>query len=407
MASSSSSLLLPLFFFFIIYPIQAQLQTPILPNSAIFPITKDLKTLQYITQTHHVHRKKPINLVLDLSSPFLWISSDSEELISIPSCSIQCSMAKPFHFGDKKHCFFNTHLSKCHLSVQNGITGMTKKGELVEDLIVVRSESGNGFTEGLLFARGSKALLNGLASEAQGVMGLGRSPIGIPSQLAAKFEFDMRFVTCLGSSNGFLSFGKMGMNSILGLTSLTYTNLVNYQDVSVNSQDYYINVRGIKVNGKRVALGLGQEGLGRTKISTIVPYTTLESSIYGIFKSAYLKAAKYMNMIRVNSPKGPFDLCFSSKGSGKDTSVPEIDLVLQSEMVKWRINGRNSMVKMSDEVVCLGILDGGFDSKTSIVIGGFQLEDMLLEFDLGTNMLGFSQASCADYIVESGVKESL
>ncbi|XP_065863420.1 probable aspartic proteinase GIP2 [Euphorbia lathyris] len=407
MASSPPFLLLlPLFFSFLIYPIHALSQISLSQPSVFLPVTRDPTTLQYITQIHH---EKPTNLIIDLSAPFLWIDCDSGEpkLPSrrvIPSCSIQCSMAKPFHFGDnnKKHCFFGTHLSSCSLSVQNPISGSTSKGVLVEDVIAVGSKSGKQVTDSFLFACAPTAMLNGLASEAQGILGLGRSPISIPSQLAAKFEFQNKFATCLSNSNGFISFGNMGTNSISGLT---YTNLVH------DSQDYFINVRAIKINGKRVALGLGQEGIGsRTKISTLVAYTTLESTIYGIFKNAYLKAAIFMNMTRVVPSGAPFDLCFSSKGI-ENISVPVIDLVLQSEMVKWRIYGRNSMVKVSEDVMCLGILDGGLDSKTSIVIGGFQLEDMLLEFDLGTNMLGFSQplslrqASCSDFLLESGVKE--
>ncbi|XVF45680.1 hypothetical protein PTKIN_Ptkin02bG0226800 [Pterospermum kingtungense] len=140
-------------------------------------------------------------------------------------------------------------------------------------------------------------------------------------------------------------------------------------------------------------LGDEEDKLG-TKLSTVEPYTTMESSIYAIFTKAYVKAATSMNMTRV-AAVAPFGLCFSSKGvrnSVLGPSVPEIDLILQSEMVKWRILGRNSMVKGSkaQEVMCLGLVDGGLEQSSSIVIGGLLLEDNLLEFDLETSMLRFS-----------------
>ena len=110
-----------------------------------------------------------------------------------------------------------------------------------------------------------------------------------------------------------------------------------------------------------------------------MPYTTLQTSIYANFESAYLKAASSMDMKRVD-PVSPFGLCFESNGVGSSQvgpNVPVIDLVLQSEMVKWSIHGRNSMVQVNDDVMCLGFVDGGENPRNSIVIGGFQLEDVL------------------------------
>ncbi|KAL8100263.1 hypothetical protein AgCh_032494 [Apium graveolens] len=139
----------------------------------------------------------------------------------------------------------------------------------------------------------------------------------------------------------------------------------------------------------------------------------MDTTTYDILVQAFVGAATHMNMTRVAAPHTTtFGTCFSSQkssysvhktlasGSDKGLNVaPIIELVLQSEMVKWRIDGRNSMVRISDEVVCLGILDGGLSDKREITIGGYQLEDNLLEFDLGTSMLGFSsslrQTSCS------------
>jgi hypothetical protein len=48
-------------------------------------------------------------------------------------------------------------------------------------------------------------------------------------------------------------------------------------------------------------------------------------------------------------------------------------------------------------------VDGGVNPRTSIVIGGHQLEDNLLQFDLAASRLGFSssllfrQTTCANF----------
>ena len=139
-----------------------------------------------------------------------------------------------------------------------------------------------------------------------------------------------------------------------------------------------------------------------------MPYTTMQSSIYNSFKTSFEDAAVAMNITRVASV-APFELCFSSRGSQVGPSMPVIELVLQSEMVKWTIHGRNSMVRVSDEVLCLGFLDGGVNPRNSIVIGGYQLEDVIVQFDLATSMVGFSSSlvakntKCSDFKFASSI----
>lgn len=134
----------------------------------------------------------------------------------------------------------------------------------------------------------------------------------------------------------------------------------------------------------------------------------MESSIYETFISAYLKAAARINMTTVASMP-PFSMCFSAKSVGRTPigpAVPPVDLLLQTEMVKCRIQGRNLMVRVTDEIMCLGIINGGLDAKDSIVLGGYQLEDNLLQFDLGTSMLGFSSSSTTKQTSCSNLKMS-
>lgn len=106
------------------------------------------------------------------------------------------------------------------------------------------------------------------------------------------------------------------------------------------------------------------------------------------------------------------DIGFSRIGP----SVPAIDLVLQKETVVWSIIGANSMVQVTSEVICLGFVDAGSDPstalagtvpggsspETSVTIGAHQLENNLLQFDLGASRLGFSSlflhhTNCANF----------
>lgn len=231
------------------------------------------------------------------------------------------------------------------------------------------------------------------------MLGLGVDKLSLPSQFATALNLRRRFAVCLSPTRGYLVLSGVDIpsSSIIGSqlwNSLTYTPLISSTD------GYHVNVKSIKVNGKPVPLNASllsfdQNGKGGTKLSTLAPYTTMETSIYKAFVEEFVNA---MNMTRV-AEVAPFGVCFGSEGRRE---FPAVDLVLQSEMVKWRIEGRNSMVEVGGGVMCLGFLDGGRLKEASIVIGGHQLEDNLLDFDMGNSMLGFSSSflargiSCSD-----------
>ena len=153
----------------------------------------------------------------------------------------------------------------------------------------------------------------------------------------------------------------------------------------------------MKVNEKVV------RGVKKTpmEISTVKPYTIMETSIYKAVVAAFAKESGLLRRAAVK----PFGFCFDSRKIGSTRvgyAVPQIDLVLQSELVYWRIFGGNSVVDVAEGVACLAFVDGGPAAK-GIVLGGYQLEDNLVEFDLAAGRLGFSsslrfrQTTCANF----------
>jgi len=94
----------------------------------------------------------------------------------------------------------------------------------------------------------------------------------------------------------------------------------------------------------------------------------------------------------------PFGVCYPA-GDLTETrvgpAVPTVDLVMQSEEVFWRIFGGNSMVRIEKggvDVWCLGFVDGGSRRRSAVVIGGHQLEDNVVEFDVDSNRFGFTSS---------------
>ncbi|KAL5541661.1 hypothetical protein UlMin_009371 [Ulmus minor] len=403
------------------------------PKALVLPVTKvtSTSTPQYTTQIKQRTPLVPIKLTLDLGGEFLWVDCDQGYVSSTykPALcrSAQCNLARSKACGEcvdapKPGCNKNT----CSLFPYNPFIKTSTGGEVAQDIVSVQST--NGFNPGksvsvpkLLFTCGSTFLLEGLANGVKGIAGLGRLKIGLPSQLASAFSFHRKFAICLSSStssNGVIFFGDGPYNLLPNndvSKSLIYTplilNPVSTAGASFQgdpSADYFIQVQSIKINDKLVPLNasllkINSEGNGGTKISSVTPYTELETSIYNAVIGAFIKAIEKVPRV---APIAPFGACFNSKNIGSTRvgpAVPSIDLVLQSEKVFWRIFGANSMVQVKEDVLCLGFVDAGVNPRTSIVIGGHQIEDNLLQFDLATSRVGFSSSlffqrtTCANF----------
>ncbi|KAL9407987.1 hypothetical protein AB3S75_046515 [Citrus x aurantiifolia] len=395
-------------------------KTSFRPKALVLPVTKDSSTLQYVTEIKQRTPHVPVKLTIDLGGRSLWVNCDEETYKSssykfAPCHSAPCSLANARICWDcfsepRQFCQNRT----CNILPDNPIRGIFSNGPVSMDVVSIQSTDGKNpgkvvsFPQ-LLFVCASFDLSD-LAKGVTGMAGLGRAKISLPSLFSAAFSFPRKFAICLSSSskaNGAVFFGDgpyVMLPDVDVSKSLTYTplilNPVTTASISLfpePSSDYFIGVKSIKINGNVVPLNtsllsVDKKGFGGTKISTVNPYTVMETSIYKAFTEAFIK--ELANVPRVK-PVSPFGTCFSSTHIGSTrvgAAVPQIDLVLQSSRVIWSIFGANSMVQVKDDVLCLGFVDGGVNPRTSIVIGGHQLEDNLLQFDLATSRLGFSSS---------------
>ncbi|GMI69370.1 secreted aspartic protease 2 [Hibiscus trionum] len=403
------------------------------PKALVIPVAKDASTLQYLTTIDQRTPLVPADLVVDLGGRFLWVDCERDYVSStyrpVRCRSAQCSLDGADGCGDcfsapRPGCNNNT----CGVTPDNSVTHVATSGEVAQD--VVSLQSTNGRNPGrvvnvprFIFACAPTFLLQGLASGVAGMAGLGRTRIGLPSQFAAAFSFRRKFAVCLSSStsaNGVIFFGDGPYTFLPGIDlsqSLTFTPLfinpvstASAFPMGEPSAEYFIGVKSIKVNEKPVSLNtallsINNQGVGGTKISTVNPYTVLEASIFKAVTDTFINEAAAMNITRV-AGVAPFEVCFSSSnifGTRVGPTVPSINLVLQNQDVVWRIFGANSMVAVNRDVLCLGFVNGGSNPRTSIVIGGQQLENTLLQFDLATSRLGFSgtllgmRTACANF----------
>ncbi|KAI3986362.1 hypothetical protein MKX01_002207 [Papaver californicum] len=385
------------------------------PTTSFRPkaLTKDASTLQYLTHINQRTPLVPVKVVVDLGDQYLWVDCEQGYASSTygpAHCgSPQCSQAmKTLGCGTcfsppRPGCNNNT----CNLFPENTINQGSFITEVASDVVSVQSTDGSNpgasvTAKQFIFSCAPTALLEGLAKGVTGMAGFGRSKIGLPSQFSAAFSFPRKLAMCL-ASNGitFLGDGPYVMQpGIELLSSLSYTPLLINPVSTAGAYvlgdtlvEYFIAVKSIRINEEQVPLKKNllsinsTNGFGGTKISTVNPYTVMETSIYNAFVDHLSKhvLAERMWHIRLGY------------------AVPTIELVLQNEKVMWRIFGANSIVQVSDGVLCLGFVDGGINPRTSILLGGYQLEDNLLQFDIARSRLGFSssllfiQTTCSNF----------
>ncbi|KAF3457197.1 hypothetical protein FNV43_RR01854 [Rhamnella rubrinervis] len=393
-------------------------------TSIILPIRKDVATTQYHTIIDFQISSNPVKATLDLGGQNFWFNCDHINVSTahpIPCASPKCKTlldGKPTCTSRSSKAAATT--STCAVSASNSVTGLVVCGQsLYESSISVDTSDGRLylFSEQLspfYFACSSpgSSLFQGLAKVSAGLIGLGRSPLALHKQVTSSLNLAPKFAICLPAYDKYYG-GSMfiggGPYYVANRTaaffsvSLTTTPLVTAPSAS---NEYFIDVLAIKVDGQPLRfdsslLSIDNHGVGGTKLSTVNRFTVLHTSIYKALVHEFVSKAAARNITRVASV-APYEACFSVKstaGTRTGPRVPTIDMVLPGNMnnVVWRIYGVNSMVKAKKDVMCLGFVDGGYNARTSIVLGGHQLEDYLIEFDLSTSRLGFSSSLHLQY----------
>lgn len=406
-------------------------------TSIHFPIRKNQTSLQYYTtfEAGNPQSRTKVDALIDLGAQAVWFDCTSYVSSSYKRAACGSNRCKKAlgsvcvgcNSAPRPGCSNNT----CGVFAFNPLTEYLTAQELGEDTIRVTSSNGlsiqpNYDAPKIQFSCADSGIVEGLPGDkTKGLVGLARTHVSLVSQVSSVFGLAKKFALCIPSSSDkglgdiFIGGGPYYMppstedQSLSLVSTLLVTNPVSTAPISSEgevSNEYFINVKDIQIDGKRVAfnsslLSIDKNGVGGTKISTTVPYTTLHSVIYKRLVKDFVKAAAVDNIKRVASV-APFGACFDAKTAPKTLTgpaVPDIDLVLEGKTIRFRLYGSNSMVEVKKNVICLAFVDGGAEPRTSIVLGGHQLENRVLEFDLAGSKLGFTQSlqlwntSCSHY----------
>ncbi|KAF1882197.1 hypothetical protein Lal_00038842 [Lupinus albus] len=380
-------------------------------NPITLPIVKDQKTNLFYTPLGIGTPQHYFNLTIDIGGPILWYDCNN---------NYNSSTYNPVHC-DSKTCTGDAGCTSCNgpfkpgcsndtcgATILNPFADYIFSGDTGEDVLFMSGNTLSHLISGCTNSdgfSGEAQVLKGLPEGSKGIIGLARTDLALQTQLSSILNLPRKFSLCLPSSNN-NGRGKVviGGGTTQPTILVTTTLIVNpFSTAPIFSEgdpsyEYFIDVKSINIEGndlnfKSSLLSIDSKGNGGTKISTMNPFTILHSSILKPLVRDFVKKASDRKIKKVVSV-APFEACFDLSTIGVTVTglnVPTIELVLK-EGVKWTFYGGNSMVLVNKNVACLAFVDGGKETRTSVIIGGYQLEDNLLEFDLVSSKLSFSSS---------------
>ncbi|KAH0907091.1 hypothetical protein HID58_038918, partial [Brassica napus] len=362
----------------------------------ILPIFKHEPSKQYYTLIYigSATTSSPVNLLLDLGTNLTWLNCRNIKSLSslrLVTCeSYTCKFITGTTGCDGKICLYrepspflltNHTVTKTDRVVQDKATIFTTENGVPPSIVSFRP-----FT----FSCAVQSNLQGIASPISGVIGLCSGEHPFWRQVSSAFNVIPKFALCLPSSR----VGKfyMGATSSFNTPLFGGNNPVpmTLTPLTLVSGKYLISVTSIYVDG--IHLPVNPSLLeGGAKLSTVVPYTVLQTDIYDALAQSFTFNAARKGMSETTG-HAPFKHCFEEGASGKniDVSMMEIGLPGNGKEVKWRFQGANIVERVSETVICLAFVDGGNKPNEFMVIGTHQLQDYLIEFDFSTRRLAFS-----------------
>uniref|UniRef100_A0A453GK21 Peptidase A1 domain-containing protein n=1 Tax=Aegilops tauschii subsp. strangulata TaxID=200361 RepID=A0A453GK21_AEGTS len=181
--------------------------------------------------------------------------------------------------------------------------------------------------------------------------------------------------------------------------SMPYTPLVT----KGGSPAHYISARFIEVGDTRVPVSEGALATGGVMLSTRLPYAVLRRDVYRPLVDAFTKAlaAQHANgapVARAVEPVAPFGVCYDTKTLGNNLGgywVPNVGLAVDGGS-DWAMTGKNSMVDVKPGTACVAFVEmkgveAGDGRAPAAILGGAQMEDFVLDFDMEKKRLGFSR----------------
>ena len=348
------------------------------------------------------------NIVVDTAGPLVWSTCQRGHLpAEFPCNSPTCRLANAYPVPGCHEPGCEQDRRKdgtCTAYAYNPVTGVCASGSLDRTRIVANTTDGSNPVSQVnvraVAACAPETLLASLPRGSTGVAGLAGSGLALPAQVASTQKVANRFLLCLPTGGlGVAIFGGGPLPWPQFTQSMDYTPLV----AKGGSPAHYISLKSSKVENTRVPVSERALATGGVMLSTRLPYALLRHDVYRPLVAAFTKAlaaqpANGAPVARAVKPVAPFELCYDTKTLGNNPGgywVPNVGLAVDGGS-DWAMTGKNSMVDVKPGTACVAFVEmkgvaAGDGRAPAVILGGAQMEDFVLDFDMEKKRLGFSR----------------
>ncbi|KAI4385607.1 hypothetical protein MLD38_003613 [Melastoma candidum] len=302
------------------------------------------------------------------SSPVVFDNSKSSTFASLGCQAAQCQQA-PTSTCSGSSCIFNMTYG-----------GSSLAASLSQDVLTVATDAITGYTFGCI----QKA--TGTSLPPQGLLGLGRGSLSLPSQ--SQNLYQSTFSYCLPSPkstnfSGSLRLGPVGQPKRIKSTPL----LKN----PVRPSLYYVNLLGIRVGSKVVnipasALAFNTTNGGGTIFDSGTVYTRLVAPAYAAVRDEFRRRMRNANVTSL----GGFDTCYTVP-----IAAPTMTLIFEGMNVT--LPAENLLIhSTAGSITCLAMA-GAPDNVNSVVnvIASMQQQNHRVLIDVPNSRLGVARETCS------------
>ncbi|KAI5002443.1 hypothetical protein ZWY2020_027093 [Hordeum vulgare] len=354
-----------------------------------------------------------VPLLLDLAGPMLWLANCPSPHRIVPCVSPVCDEVSTTYRppGCPKPGLRGDGQCACPAYPRNPVDGRCRSDDATTITLAASTTDGQNPIFPVTFrAVGSCApgeLLESLPEGAAGVAGFSRLPLSLPTQFASLLKVANEFALCLpsGGSDGVAVFGG-GPFQLLAAPPVELAQRLRENPLPLLKHPYnggyYFNITGIAVNQQLVPTPPGVfdldagSGTGGAVFSTVTPYTALRWDIYWPLRNAFDAATS--GIARADKVE-PFDLCYQASAltvTRVGYGVANIELMLDGGR-NWTLPGASSLVQVNNQTVCFAFVQMASSSSMpaaldspAVILGGHQMENNLLMFDLVKETFAFS-----------------
>ncbi|GJW13911.1 aspartyl protease family protein 2 [Tanacetum coccineum] len=369
---------------------------------------------QYFVTLHLGTPPQPLLLIADTGSDLVWVACSA--------CRDNCAATRPPHSAflarhSSSYCLHHCYEPECGLVPHprperacnktrfhtpcryeySYADGSITNGFFAKEKTSFNSSSGglellqhDSLAFGCGFEVSGPSVSGPSFNGAQGVMGLGRGPVSLVTQLGSrfgnKFSYCLKDYTKSPPPTSYLLIGVGAKKSRMRYTPL--------QANPLSSTFYYISVQSVYVDNVKLRISptvwnIDKMGNGGTIIDSGTTLTFLPDPAYRHVVAAFRRRVK------LPTPDGAppnFDLCYNVSGVSR-LSLPRLSFKLVGNSLFSPAVG-NYFIDTAEDVKCLALQSVTSPGGLS-VIGNLMQQGFLFEFDIGKSQLGFSHTGCS------------